>query len=1017
MPRFDELVPGQPKTPPKPCATASRLILILSTLALLPACAPGNPPPVSGLLPGSQSPAAGHSDAGHEARHHVAAPQASVAPALVALSQPSGSPAAVESAAPHEHAGHDHAAMSSASASPTPRQERRSGGGGGGSSRPLPNPELNPDESPDTDPSVAPTAEPTAEPEAGWELWSDPATWGGDKPAAGEEVSIPAGKRVLLDENSPDLAGLTIEGELRFADAGPEAALELQADYIMLHGRLSAGSAAHPHQGRATITLNAPSSAQSIHGMGTRGILVMGGQLELYGSAPATPWTRLSEHAAAGGSLLSVQSAAGWQAGDQIILAPTDFYGISQTERLQVTGINDNSVSLAQGPATSRWGRLQYLSAGGMSLSPQPAFAPANPGTPSVLDERAAVGNLSRNIVIQGADDALWSGQGFGAQVMVMDADSVLRLDGVELRRMGQAGRLGRYPIHFHVLSYDTGGNEIPTPDASARVVRNSTVWNSSNRCITIHGSNDVTLDRNICYDIAGHAIFLEDAVERRNRIENNLVLRVRQPATPLLQSDLPNFQRGPSGFWLTNPDNTVTGNLAADTQGTGFWMAFPEAPLGLSRNVPIRPDRLPFGVFSQNTSHSNWGTGIQLDWVPFDAAGNTRPHSYRPSTDGGAAGPYDNWMRFGLSDITTFKNRDSGFWNRTGWPDFERWVSADNLGVFFAGAGADGNITRSLVVGESLNNATNWRDVNPGWGAPDRREPPVAFASYHSTFNLHHNTVVNFPYLGRASGAFRTTDYYITAVDRGLVRNPGNQLINSHPGHREPVHTDENWALAGALWDPHGYWGPAGNYWVYDNPFLSHGADCVPVAPAGENGLSCNAEYYGVGDFSIDGSNRYMPLMPIRATRYDNAGQPVGSWEVGDGDNAPQLPNMRHFAAMRNGRYLLEFPGEPIPQEHLLLVVSNAYRDNDSFVLGVPYSGSESPAVDVRSPYRRVDLQPAADLASVEAGPGNLYWQDTANHRIWVKIRTPGAYPPAPPGEENSDRQVYQGFELHIQS
>ena len=45
---------------------------------------------------------------------------------------------------------------------------------------------------------------------------------------------------------------------------------------------------------------------------------------------------------------------------------------------------------------------------------------------------------------VQGADDALWSGQGFGAQVMVMQAESVLTLDGVELRRMGQAGRIGR---------------------------------------------------------------------------------------------------------------------------------------------------------------------------------------------------------------------------------------------------------------------------------------------------------------------------------------------------------------------------------------------------------------------------------------------------------------------------------------------------------------------------------------------------------------------------------------------
>ena len=35
------------------------------------------------------------------------------------------------------------------------------------------------------------------------EPWSDPETWGGDLPQAGEAVTIPAGKRVLLDVSRP----------------------------------------------------------------------------------------------------------------------------------------------------------------------------------------------------------------------------------------------------------------------------------------------------------------------------------------------------------------------------------------------------------------------------------------------------------------------------------------------------------------------------------------------------------------------------------------------------------------------------------------------------------------------------------------------------------------------------------------------------------------------------------------------------------------------------------------------
>lgn len=502
--------------------------------------------------------------------------------------------------------------------------------------------------------------------------------------------------------------------------------------------------------------------------------------------------------------------------------------------------------------------------------------------------------------------------------------------------------------------------------------------------------------------------------MERRNQIRNNLVLRVRQPRQPLLDSDRPNFTRGPAGFWLTNPDNTVTGNLAADAEGNGFWLAFPTEPQGLSSAVAMRPNRLPFGVFDDNTTHSNGTVGIQLDWVPFNAAGETRPQSYAPSSDGGAAGPYANWTRMPMRRISTFKNRDSGFWNRVTQPDYENWVSADNLGVFFAGAGSDGNITRSLLVGESLNRATTWQQVVPNWQTHFRSPVPVAFASYHSTFNLHHNTVVNFPFTpGYASGTFKTDDYYITAVDKGLVRNPANQLIASHPGYRYPVQTDENWTLAGALWDPHGYWGPAGNFWVYDTPFLSAGQNCQPVEPAGQNGLSCAGEYYGIEGFVVDQSERYRPLMPIQATRYGDDNQVIGSWAVGDGQLAPMLGNMRHFAAVRGGRYLLDFPGISVPSQQVELEITNAYRPEDTLLLGVRFSGSVAPRVSLRQRSNTFALSAVAPEALSQPEPG--FWQDSDQQIVWVRLRAPLPARQPQPGEANQDAFLYQNYTLRI--
>jgi hypothetical protein len=52
----------------------------------------------------------------------------------------------------------------------------------------------------------------------------------------------------------------------------------------------------------------------------------------------------------------------------------------------------------------------------------------------------------------------------------------------------------------------------------------------SANRGVVIHGTNGVEVSRNVIFDIEGHGIFTEDAVERRNLIDGNLVLRIRNP-------------------------------------------------------------------------------------------------------------------------------------------------------------------------------------------------------------------------------------------------------------------------------------------------------------------------------------------------------------------------------------------------------------------------------------------------------------------------------------------------------
>ncbi len=827
-------------------------------------------------------------------------------------------------------------------------------------------------------------------------------------PRAGQAVVIPAGRSVVLDIDTPSLGKLEIRGSLIFDRR--DVTLTAAGIHVTSTGTLAIGSEQNPFTNRATITLTGSPGDSATD----RGLMVHDGALLLYGRVASPAWTTLNDHAAAQTTRLTLANDVNWRSGDQIVIAPTDFYGVMQSERIAIASVSGRTINLAAPLLSARWGRLQYVTQNGMSLTPDTTLNLPAEGVPTVLDQRAEVGNLSRNILIQSANDSAWS-SGFGAHVMIMGANSRTWIEGVELRRVGQAGRQARYPIHFHLLSYDSAGIERPT--GGTRVIRNSTIWDSSNRCITIHGTNDVTLDGNICFDVRGHAIFLEDAVERRNQILNNFVLRVRYPtsANRLLASDQAGDGTGSAGFWLTNPDNTVRGNRAADSQGNGFWLAFPRQPLGENKRVAIRPRNLALREFSDNVAHSNGEFNFQLDWVPYNDAGAVTPLHYEPTSDGREA-TNSNRVRFTLSRISSWKGE--GIWNRPVGANFFEWTSADNLGMFFQGAGYNGRIRRVLAVGESLNNATTWR-------SRASHKPPTAFASYHSEYNMQDNILVNFPLFPgperRANGGSQTShggmletkDYYITPVDLGLVQIRNNLLINSHPGFRvaKPDKTGAHWTLAGALWDPNGLWGAAGNYWVYDMPFLTAGTSCRPVAPNGENGQSCVGPYYGMDDFSGNSSElkpggRFVRTFDVR--RLDSSGREIDSWIVRDGRTGDGFFDiMRHAALVKNGRFTLSFSDQVngrevpyIPRGDLSFHLTNFKRADDEVLIGIPFSGSEQ-ANGYLSSNHVPDLMPATaaqlqqltlvnSLAEVEAGQGDRLWHDRANNRAWVKVRSP---------------------------
>jgi cell migration-inducing and hyaluronan-binding protein len=247
--------------------------------------------------------------------------------------------------------------------------------------------------------------------------WSDAATWPDKRvPRAGDKVSIPAGKDVLLDVTPPALGGVDIEGKLTFADTRD---LELTTEWVMVHGELEIGTEAKPHTRKATITLtNSVPDEEPMKDMGDRGIMIMGGTLNLHGDR-TNAWTKLAATANAGATSIEVLNAAGWKAGDEIVLASTDF-DPRQAERRTIASIKGNAITLDK--------KLDYMHFGKITFD---------------VDERGEVGLLTRNIKLQASADAEQSFQ--GGHVMAMGTSKMF-VEGVEFNRMGQNLTLAAVP-------------------------------------------------------------------------------------------------------------------------------------------------------------------------------------------------------------------------------------------------------------------------------------------------------------------------------------------------------------------------------------------------------------------------------------------------------------------------------------------------------------------------------------------------------------------------------------------
>ncbi|XP_043994771.1 fibrocystin-L-like isoform X2 [Gambusia affinis] len=449
------------------------------------------------------------------------------------------------------------------------------------------------------------------------DVWSSRFTWGGlPPPERGSLAVIAKGQTVLLDTSTPVLKMLLIQGGTLMFD---EADLELQAENILITdgGRLQIGQEGAPFQHKAIITLHGHLRSPELPVYGSKTLAVREGVLDLHGIPVPVTWTHLAQTAASGSTTLTLTEAVTWKPGEEIVIAST---GHRHSQR-------ENEVRTIAG-----------VSAGGKTLTLAKPLTFSHLGVSAklpdgaVFEARAEVGLLTRNIVVRGSQNLEWSDeveacpdgfntgefatqtcfQGrfgeeigsdqFGGCIMFHaprpgENLALGRLEYVEIFHAGQAFRLGRYPIHWHLMG-----------DINFKsYVRGCAIHQTFNRAVTIHNTHRLLVEHNVIYDIMGGAFFIEDGIETENILQYNLAVFVKQ-STSLLNDDVT-----PAAYWVTNPNNIIRHNAAAGGTHFGFWYRMHNNPDGPSYDPNICQKRVPLGEFSNNTVHSQGWFGL---WI-----------------------------------------------------------------------------------------------------------------------------------------------------------------------------------------------------------------------------------------------------------------------------------------------------------------------------------------------------------------------------------------------------------------
>jgi cell migration-inducing and hyaluronan-binding protein len=407
-----------------------------------------------------------------------------------------------------------------------------------------------------------------------------------------------------------------------------------------------------------------------------------------------------------------------------------------------------------------------------------------------------------------------------------------------------------------------------------------------------------------------------------------------------------------PSTFWITNPDNTISDNVAAGSRGFGFWCAFPAAPTGLSTGQPDLPRTTPLRQFSGNSAHSDASGGLNVDDGP-RPDGTTETTNYAPRTDPAVQ---SDPVVAQFAGFRAWKHRGRAVWLRGRNLELTGAILSDNgIGATFAAS--ESFVRQSSFIGRSgLVASLPSTTVLRGFEFYDGRvgADGVRFINYDAQTTvpasaLGYNRTNGFP----IDPANFAGDVSFTSANAVYLENP----LSDRDGDKAAVFLDRDGKVTGVP-----------GAWVAANVPLLLTPACSPRAEW--NAYICLQRYVRLGVVSGTGE----VIAPLTIQRDDGASLALAG--------VPNNPSSAYLSAIPGRRYTAQWGGAAPANPRLYL---SGATPGDWVRVSLPYSGATMTVIrDYNSGH---PLPAAASLADLDASTGDRWYYDAATGLLHLKL------------------------------